>query len=172
MLPAVRHARPCRYAADSIRDRRRCFAKPGNPHRCREWKSSPECPGIRPAGRRRFTREAACSFPAGKSPEHSAPGRGCAYSFFRACASLLVSPGCSTRNQRSPKRLRHKRPMQKPLKKVFILLRPDPHRPTGRFALFTGIAQEKQSTAGQNRQAGQARQGGRASTGYRRSAER
>ena len=29
-----------RRPIDSIRDRQRCFAKPGNPHRCREWKSS------------------------------------------------------------------------------------------------------------------------------------
>ena len=119
----------------------------------------------------RFTREAACSFPAGSSPEGS-PGRGCAYSSFKSCASLLVSPGWITKNQRSPKRLMHKRPMQNPFKKVFILLRPDPHRCHRQLSASCryGAGRAKRRRTGP--QTGQARRAEWASTAYRRSAVR
>lgn len=111
--------------------------------------ASAASPGIQPA-KREGPQEipgSAVSFPAGKTPELSAPGRGCAYSVFRACASPLVSPGCRTKNQRSPNKLRQKRPMQNPFRKVFILLCLDPHRPDQQICAFYLYSAEKAERA-------------------------
>ena len=123
------------------------------------------------AGRSTRDSGSSCSFPAGKTPELSAPGRGCAYSVFRACASPLVSPGCRTKNQRSPNKLRHKRPMQNPFRKIFILLCLDPHRPDQQICAFylysAGKAERRRTKLPSLPEC----QGWQASTGYRRSAE-